>query len=172
MCKLLDMFILQTQLACLGKTSTLTRKKPHKTFKLSPITHTTPGRQGKGGSNCNSRLHSRYSLVCLRVEVAVAASLIGLMHDKSWLWLGLTVHQMVMVTTGSRGVAGRKGEGCCLPVMRWQHFHFNADSISTSLTGEASSYALLQSAEGGTGEGGAGPRLGVSLKLSSNVVLQ
>lgn len=70
------------------------------------------------------------------------------MHDKSWLWLGLTVHQMVMVTTGTRGVAGRKGGGCCLPVMRWQHFHFNADSISTSLTGEASSYALLQSAEG------------------------
>lgn len=81
------------------------------------------------------------------------------MHDKSWLWLGLTVHQMVMVTTGTRGVAGRKGGGCCLPVMRWQHFHFNADSISTSLTGEASSYALLQSAEGGTGEGGAGLKL-------------
>lgn len=88
MCKLLShVHVLQTQLVGLGKTSTLTRKKPHKTFKLSRITHTTPDREreerGVGGCNCNSRLYSRYSLVRLRVEVAVAASLIGLMHDKS-----------------------------------------------------------------------------------------
>lgn len=69
--------------------------------------------EGEEDSNCNSRLHSRYSLVRLRVEVAVAASLIGLMHDKSWLWLGLTVHQMVMVSTGEgRGKGERRGVAC------------------------------------------------------------
>lgn len=118
MCKLLrHVHVLQTQRACLGKTSTLTRKKPHKTFKLSRITHTTPeregGMEGEEDSNCNSRLHSRYSLVRLRVEVEVAASLIGLMHDKSWLWLGLTVHQMVMVSTGEgRGKGEGRGVAC------------------------------------------------------------